>query len=131
MTAFYVCNGCREIAGEAAMVRSETADPFATGDTWYAEISLTCPACESDDVAECVPCDCNRNPALDGFDDCAACMLNGEYSHNSEYDAGDFFEARTWLQKNDPAELCFIEENQRRHRKPHAVAVTMQRGETK
>lgn len=110
----YHCSNCNEIVGEAALERTEERDPFATGDHFYVEVALACPACHSEDVAECVACECGNNPTLDGFDDCAACILSGQYSHTSDYDAGDFHDAHTWLRQNDPANLCLIEEQQAR-----------------
>lgn len=108
---FYHCENCNEMVGQAALERTEETDPFGTGDLHHVEVALACPACHSEHVAECTPCECGDNPALDGFDDCAACILSGQYSHLTEYDAGDFHDAREWMRTNDPAGLCAFDEH--------------------
>lgn len=104
------CHDCETFHAEHALTRSEDRDPFGTGDAWYVEVCVACPDCGSDEVEELVACDCGKQPPLDGFDDCAVCILTDQYTHTKDYDAGDIHDAREHMAKFHPAELCAIEE---------------------
>lgn len=107
MTTFNHCNSCN-LTGLAGDFNFTTeVDPFGTGDS-PSEITITCPDCNSDDVEwDAIVCECGEALPVEGYDDCAACILLDQYSHNSDYDAEAIADARKAL----PADqLCMIDE---------------------
>lgn len=107
----YYCRPCGQFTREHLLETRQHVDPFGTGDFHNVEIELRCPDCHGDDIEEMAPCDsCGSAVPLDGMDDCPACIFADRYSHTTNYDAGDHYDARRWLQANAPADLCAIEE---------------------
>lgn len=114
MTSAHQCTNCRAVYRSQDELDSEVVtDPYCTGDS-PDEIYLTCPACHSDCIDDIYLCECGDEQTLDGYDDCAPCILQEKYSHTTEYDAGHFHDAHVWMQNHDPAGLCAIEEQQAR-----------------
>lgn len=106
--ANYMCNACDLIVPEGDIGKREERDPFATGDSWYAENVLYCTSCGSEDVEEFVGCDtCDLGKPVDGYDDCASCILLDQYCHTKLYEPVDYGNARESLTES---ELCMIEE---------------------
>jgi hypothetical protein len=108
VTTFNTCTACNftDLAGEFGM--NLVADPYCTGDS-PDEIELTCPKCHSTDVEwDVVVCDgCEAAEPVEGYDDCATCILLDQYSHNKIYDATDREFARSTL---TDSERCAIDD---------------------
>lgn len=115
MREAHQCTNCLTVYDSLDECDQETVtDPYCTGDS-PAEVYVTCPKCYSDCIDDIWLCDaCDKAPTLDGYEDCAVCILTQQYSHTTEYDAGHFHDAHVWMRANDPGTLCLIEENQAR-----------------
>lgn len=110
MNEKHYCNTCETFVED--LRRCVESDPFGTGDSWYTETVYKCRTCGSDDIEELAPCDaCGVALPLDGFDDCARCVLTDQYSHNKTYDADDYVAARVILRRQDPTALLMIDED--------------------
>lgn len=107
MATFSHCTNCDTVALAGDFSFHIERDPFCTGDS-PDEIVYTCPHCHSDEVEfDVVACDCGEALPLDGYDDCAACILLDQYTHTREYDAEARADARAALPE---ADLVNIEE---------------------
>jgi hypothetical protein len=107
VTTFNHCRTCNHVGNAGDFPITIEADPFATGDS-PAEVLASCPECRSDDVEwDAIVCECGEALPVEGYDDCAACILLDQYSHNSDYDAEAIADARKALPEEA---LCMIDE---------------------
>ena len=110
MQQFY-CRNCAAFIREHLLEVTHHYNPFATGDHTYCELEQRCPDCRSDELEPMEPCEaCASEVPLEGLDDCALCILRDQYSHTTNYDAGDHQAASEWLQANRPGDLSMLEE---------------------
>lgn len=92
------CTNCEAVLEAADLDRHTITDPYGTGDS-PDEIHTSCPHCYSDCIDDIYLCEtCEARPTLDGFEDCAVCILAGAHSHTTLYDAGDHEDARRFLE---------------------------------
>lgn len=107
MATFSHCPNCDTVALAGDFSMHIDRDPYGTGDS-PDEVVYTCPSCHSDQVEfDVMACNCGDALPVDGYEDCATCILLDQYAHTTEYDANAYTDARAALA---PAELCAIEE---------------------
>lgn len=89
----FKCTDCQKIVDEDDINIQVDSDPYGTGDVWHSERRYVSPCCRAD-VEEISLCDaCQEAETLDGYDDCAACILSGKHSHTTTYTEEDFMTA--------------------------------------
>lgn len=88
----YKCDRCGDVVDW--YVAEDRNECIFGGDRFEpAEYRMTCPC--GGEYDEFVPCDsCDQNEPLDGYDDCAECILADRYSHTKIYDPIDYDRAR-------------------------------------
>ena len=104
----WLCNKCNLISREPDMPATTLHDPYGTGDSPSVD-EVYCP-CGSDDIEEVLLCDCGNAALIDGFDDCARCILTDQYTHTIEYDDDAYAEARKQMAVIDPHGLQMIDD---------------------
>lgn len=94
MATFSHCRTCDTVDLAGSFDFTIERDPYCTGDS-PDEIHYRC-GCGSDDVEwDVIPCDsCEEAMPVEGFDDCAACILLDRYTHTKGYDQTDAEYAR-------------------------------------
>ncbi len=95
----FYCHDCKAFTGDPK--RHVESDPFMTGDSWYTETTYRCVECNGEDIEEMVACECCGDALpLDGYDDCAKCIICDMTSHAKIYEPIDYERARSFLHEN-------------------------------
>ena len=111
MNARNYCHTCEQFRSDDELDTHVESDPFATGDTWYTERTLSCATCKGEDIEELFACEaCDEALPLEDFEDCARCILNDQYTHDKSYDAEQYLEARAIMLRIDAPALMMIDD---------------------